>query len=127
MELGKVIKKLREGRDWSQDELAFRTGTSAANISRIENGKHGAGEALLESLAKEFELKVYQLVALAEGVDAPEIPTLSNPDEEALLSAFRKMTEKQRELFQAIGVEFVRSEGANRELVSESSLIEPST
>jgi len=106
MELGKIIKKLREQRGLNQDELAFRTGTSAANISRIENGKHGAGEELLAALAKEFELKIYQLVALAEGVDDPNIPKLSNPDEEAVLSAFRKMSDKKRELFKAIGIEF---------------------
>lgn len=107
MELGKIIKKLREERGWSQDDLAFRTGTSAANLSRIENGKHGAGEALLEALAKEFELRIYQLVALAEGFEVPEILKPSNPDEGVILSAFRGMTDKQRELFKAIGVEFV--------------------
>ncbi|WP_442953806.1 helix-turn-helix domain-containing protein, partial [Pararhizobium sp.] len=37
MELGKIVKKLREKKGLSQDELAFRTNTSAANISRIEN------------------------------------------------------------------------------------------
>ena len=106
MELGKVIKKLRENKGISQDELAFRTNTSAANISRIENGKHGAGEALLEALAKEFELKVYELVALAEGFEVPEILKLSNPDEDVILSAYRGMTDKQRELYKAIGIEF---------------------
>lgn len=106
MELGKTIKRLREQRGLSQDELAFRAGTSAANISRIENGKHGAGEDLLASLAKEFGLKIYQLVALAEGVETPNIPKLSNPDEEAILTVFRGMTDKQRELFKAIGIEF---------------------
>lgn len=106
MELGKIIKKLREQRGLNQDELAFRTGTSAANISRIENGKHGAGEELLAALAKEFELKIYQLVALAEGVDSPDIPKLSNPDEDAVLAAFRNMSDKQKELYKAIGIEF---------------------
>lgn len=106
MELGKIIKKLREQRGLNQDELAFRTGTSAANISRIENGKHGAGEELLAALAKEFELKIYQLVALAEGVDNPDIPKLESSDEDAILSAFRNMTDERKELFKAIGVEF---------------------
>ena len=109
MELGKVIRKLREDRGWSQDELAFRTGTSSANISRIENGKHGAGEDLLKSLSKEFEFKVYQLIALAEGVEAPVIPVNSNPEEEALLSDYRAMTKERRVLFRAIGTELVRA------------------
>lgn len=119
MELGKVIKKLREVRGWSQDELAFRTGTSAANISRIENGKHGAGEALLEALSREFDYKVYQLVALAEGVDAPIIPAISNPDEEGLLSNYRAMTEDQRLVFKSVGREFVRKAGIEQEGIPE--------
>lgn len=106
MELGKVVKKLREDRGWSQEELSFRTGTSAANISRIENGKHSAGETLLEALSKEFGYKIYQLVALAEGVDSPVIPAISNPDEEALLSIYRNMTDEQRKLFKAVGNQF---------------------
>lgn len=108
MDLGTIIKRLREAQGWSQDELAYRTGTSAANISRIENGKHGAGEALLKALAREFGYKVYQLVALAEGVEAPIIPAATNSDEEDLLSKYRAMTEDQRLLFKAVGQEFIR-------------------
>lgn len=120
MELGKVIKKLREARGWSQDELAFRTGTSAANISRIENGKHGAGEELLEALSREFDYKVYQLVALAEGVEAPIIPVNSNPDAESLLFDYNLMTVEQRILFRAIGSEFVRVANLRHEEVAGS-------
>ena len=106
MNIGKVIKNLREAQKWTQDELAFRTETSTANISRIENGKHQAGQALLESLAKQFGYKVYQLIALAEGVEAPIIPVNSNPKDEQLLANFRLMSEEQRDLFMAIGAQF---------------------
>ena len=106
MNIGKVIKNLRETQKWTQDELAFRTETSTANISRIENSKHQAGQVLLESLAKQFGYKVYQLIALAEGIEAPIIPVNSNPKEEQLLANFRLMSEKQRELFMAIGDQF---------------------
>jgi transcriptional regulator with XRE-family HTH domain len=108
MELGKTIKKLREARGWSQDELAFRTGTSAANLSRIENGKHGAGEALLEALAKEFGYRIYELVALAEGVESPVIPSVTNADEEKLIAQFRAMTEQQRLALISIASELVK-------------------
>lgn len=125
MEMGKVIKRLREERGWSQDELAFRTGTSAANISRIENGKHGAGQELLEALAREFDYKVYQLVALAEGVETPIIPINSNPDEEALLSDYRAMKDEQRILFRAVGSEFVRAGNADKGSMQMLSAHEP--
>ena len=80
--------------------------TSTANISRIENGKHQAGQLLLESLAEVFNFKVYQLIALAEGIEAPIIPVNSNTNEERLLVSFRAMNEDQKELFLAIGTQF---------------------
>ncbi len=106
MNIGKIIKNLRETQKWTQDELAFRTETSTANISRIENGKHQAGQVLLESLAKQFGYKVYQLIALAEGVEAPIVPVNSNPKEEQLLANFRSMNEEQKELFIAVASQF---------------------
>jgi transcriptional regulator with XRE-family HTH domain len=106
MNIGKIIKSLREAKKWTQDELAFRVDTSTANISRIENGKHQAGQLLLESLAKQFNYRVYQLIALAEGVETPIIPVNSNPKEEQLLANFRSMNEEQKELFIAIGIQF---------------------
>lgn len=109
MELGKAIRKLRELRNWSQDELAFRSGTSAANISRIENGKHGAGEALLEALAKEFDLKIYQLIAMAEGIDSPKLEPIPNPEEDSLLSIFRQMDSEQQKIYTTVGKEFIKS------------------
>lgn len=99
MELGKIIRQLRKRKALNQDELAFRTGTTAANISRIENDKHEAGPDLLDALAKEFDMKVYQVIALAEGVESPEIPSLNPIDEETLLAYFEKMTMEQKALF----------------------------
>lgn len=111
MNFGQVIKKLREDKGWSQEELAHRVDTSTANLSRIETGKHGASEALKALLAREFGYKVYQLVALAEGVRSPEIPPLRDQDEESLLAYFRSMSKEQRALFKAVGAEFMRTRG----------------
>lgn len=116
MSFGQVIKKLREERGWSQEELAHRVGISTANISRIETGKHGASETLKVLLAREFGYKVYQLIALAEGVRSPEIPPLRDQDEETLLDYFRSMDKEQRSLFKAVGAEFVRSRGITQKL-----------
>jgi transcriptional regulator with XRE-family HTH domain len=103
MNLGETIKNLRLARHWTQDELAYRAKITAANISRIENGKHGPSTQLLESLAFVFGMKMYQLVALAEN----EKLLTSLPDynfaEQALLQNFRAMPPKERELFLAMG------------------------
>jgi len=108
MNLGKIIRHLREQKGWSQDELAFKVDTSAANISRIETGKHWPGTELLKNIAKAFGMRVYQLIALAEGVQIKIEGKKYNHDEEEVIKSFRAMPEEQRELYKAIGVTFSR-------------------
>ncbi|MBI2286615.1 MAG: helix-turn-helix transcriptional regulator [Nitrosomonadales bacterium] len=103
MNLGETIKNLRIARHWTQDELAYRAKITAANISRIETGKHGPSTQLLESLACVFGMKMYQLVALAEGEKLPVAPPEYDFTEQALLQNFRAMTPKEQELFMALG------------------------
>lgn len=103
MNLGETIKSLRLARHWTQDELAFRAKTTAANISRIETGKHGPSTQLLETLAYVFGMKMYQLVALAEGEKLPAASSEYDFAEHSLLQNFRAMTPKERELFIAMG------------------------
>lgn len=103
MNLGETIKNLRLARHWTQDELAYRAKITAANISRIENGKHGPSTQLLESLACVFGMKMYQLVALAENEKLPISPPDYDFAEQALLQNFRTMPPKERELFLAMG------------------------
>lgn len=103
MNLGETIKALRVARHWTQDELAYRAKTTAANISRIETGKHGPSTQLLETLAYVFGMKMYQLVALAEGEKLPIAPPEYDFTEQSLLQNFRAMTPKEQELFTAMG------------------------
>ena len=108
MNLGKVIREQRERKGWSQDELAFKIGTTPANLSRIENDKHGPGADLLSSIAFVFGLKVYELIALTEGVQVGQVSGTYSADEDALLRCFRKMHREEKSLFQAIGESFCR-------------------
>ena len=108
MNLGKVIRELRGKRGWSQDELAFKIGTTPANLSRIESDKHGPGSDLLSSIAFVFGIKVYELIALTEGVQVGQVAGAYSAEEEALLRCFRKMHQEERALFQAIGESFCR-------------------
>lgn len=103
MNLGETIKALRVARHWTQDELAYRAKITAANISRIETGKHGPSTQLLEALAYVFGMKMYQLVALAEGEKLPMAEPIYDFSEQSLLQYFRAMTPKERELFMAMG------------------------
>lgn len=98
MKIGEVLKELRLKRKLTQDELADLVGTSAANISRIETGKHGVGSDLLNSIAFVFELKVYQIIAMAEGFDSCQTLTRYSPDEINLISLYRLLNNDQKKL-----------------------------
>lgn len=98
MNLGETIKALRITRQWTQEELAYRAKTTAANISRIENGKHGPSTQLLETLAYVFGMKMYQLVAFAEGEKLLVAPQEFDLTEQILLKNFHAMTPTDREL-----------------------------
>ncbi|NNM79828.1 MAG: helix-turn-helix transcriptional regulator [Gallionella sp.] len=108
MNLGETIKKLRIARNWTQDELAYQAKITAANISRIETGKHGPSIQLLESLAYVFGMRVYQLVALAE----EEVLLVAQPEyshgEEVLLKNFRAMPQKEKEVFASLSVSLAK-------------------
>lgn len=102
MNLGETIRRLRAARNWTQDELAYKAKITAANISRIETGKHGPSTQLLESLAYVFGMKMYQLVALAENESLPVAQPEFSISEEILLRNFRAMSPKERELFSSL-------------------------
>jgi transcriptional regulator with XRE-family HTH domain len=51
---GEVIRMLRELKDWTQAELAERSGVSPTNISALENNRIEIGKHRAEHLAKAF-------------------------------------------------------------------------
>jgi transcriptional regulator with XRE-family HTH domain len=55
-----ILKKLRENRKWSQEQLANMAGLSVRTIQRIERG-HKASFESLKSLASVFEVNVSKL------------------------------------------------------------------
>jgi transcriptional regulator with XRE-family HTH domain len=60
------IRAEREGRDWSLDELAQRSGVSRAMISKVERHESSPTAALLGKLSAAFGLTLSQLLARAE-------------------------------------------------------------
>lgn len=51
---GEVISILREKKGWTQEELAQRSGISAANLSMLENDRVDIGKKRAEQLARAF-------------------------------------------------------------------------
>ncbi|MCB5187392.1 helix-turn-helix domain-containing protein [Methylobacillus caricis] len=91
MKIGSVIEKLRIEREWSQDELADKAGTTKSNLSRIENNSQWPRPELLEKIAAALDMKVYQIFALAESVSLPTAPSPYSKDEETLVKAYKAM------------------------------------
>lgn len=55
-----IVKKLREKRNWSQEQLAIMSGLSTRTIQRIESGNKASIESL-KSLASVFEIDISKL------------------------------------------------------------------
>ena len=51
---GEVIRILREKKEWTQEELARRSGISASNLSMLENDRVDIGKKRAEQLALAF-------------------------------------------------------------------------
>ncbi|MDP2751082.1 MAG: helix-turn-helix transcriptional regulator [Rhodocyclaceae bacterium] len=117
MNLGATIRQLRKRKDWTQDELAHQAGTTAANISRIEAEKHRPSAELLSSIAYVLGVKVYEMVAMAEGLTQTALTQEFDPDEEVVVGYFRKMPKEERELFKAIGASFCKVRRAKPQFV----------
>nr|MBL8412741.1 helix-turn-helix transcriptional regulator [Dechloromonas sp.] len=73
MKLGEAIARIRIDRGLSQDELADLCETSKTSVSRIEADKQWPSRELLDRLARELDVYVYQLFVIAEGVDIPVV------------------------------------------------------
>jgi transcriptional regulator with XRE-family HTH domain len=53
---GNMIRMLRELKEWTQAELAKRSGISATNISLLENDHVEIGKKRAEALARAFNI-----------------------------------------------------------------------
>ncbi len=68
---GEVIRMLRELKEWSQEDLAKRSGITATNLSMLENGKIEIGKRRAEQLAAAF--KVHPAIIMFPEYEAKEI------------------------------------------------------
>lgn len=59
--IGKIIKALREEKDWTQDKLAEESELPQSHISRLEKGKHSPSRRTLERIAKALGVDLREL------------------------------------------------------------------
>jgi hydroxyacylglutathione hydrolase len=71
-ELGDVLEKSRDGKDWTQSDLARASGISMGDISRMEHYEFVPDDSVLTILAEALGLHVASLIAVARGTWAPK-------------------------------------------------------
>lgn len=73
-----IVKKLREQRSWSQEQLAQIAGLSLRTIQRVEAGNRASLETL-KSLAAVFEVEITKLTAEVVVIDKDSSAWLAEP------------------------------------------------
>ena len=71
-ELGDILEKARDGKSWSQKDLAQSTGIALDDIRRMENYELIPDAAVLEKLASALDLHGPSLSAIANDAWTPE-------------------------------------------------------
>jgi transcriptional regulator with XRE-family HTH domain len=64
--IGAVVTQLRVEEDWSQGELAAKSGYSLGWVNKIENGKTNPSMEVIIAFADTFKLTLSQFFARAE-------------------------------------------------------------
>lgn len=80
MNIGQVIRALREERGWSQEKVALDAGMATSYVSRIERGERRLPTTRLEQLAAVFGRTAADIYALAEGRSLPRAASKAEGD-----------------------------------------------
>ena len=78
--IGSFVRRLREQKNLTQDELAARTGITYQYLSGLENGRENFSIGILESLGRALDCLLPQLVAGAFASPAAITMAEANPD-----------------------------------------------
>ena len=68
MDISIAIKKIRKSKKISQENLALKSGVSRQHMYKIENNKCDIRVGTLEKLALILEVKVSEIILLAEEI-----------------------------------------------------------
>ena len=91
------IKALRSRRNWSQADLAEKSGLSIVYLSDIERGNKWPYLDTLVKLAEAFKIEVYELLMPEKAIPPTEASVLANYNEEvvAIFSKSMETAKKQ--------------------------------
>ena len=80
MDIGKVIRSLREDKGWSQEKLALEAGMATSHVSRIERGERRMPTTRLEAMARALGTSPAAVYAVMEGVRMPKTASKQGGD-----------------------------------------------
>jgi len=112
------IKELRDGRGWTQNELAEKLGTDGRMISHYEKGKNIPSADILIKMAELFNVSIDYLL-----IDRiPKRPLNQNGDAELLekISEISTLPEKDREMIKHM-IDSVITKNKVKELATTAS------
>lgn len=106
MQIGQIIRSLREEKGWSQERLALEAGMATSHLSRIERGERRLPTTRLDALAAALGTSPAAVCAMQEGlVPPPAINELDGdltvdytPEAVELRKTFRKLSLPSRRL-----------------------------
>lgn len=84
------IRKLRQQKGWSQEQLAEVTGLSSRTIQRIENGEPASNETM-RALAAVFDIPLSEMRPLPSSREERPAKALFSHDERQVLKDIRKL------------------------------------
>ncbi len=71
-ELGDILEKSRDGKGWTQSDLARASGIKASDVYRMERYEFVPDENILQNLAEALDLHAPSLIAIAKGRWVPQ-------------------------------------------------------
>ncbi len=67
LQLGKHLRKLRENRGWSQEELAFKCGLHRTYVGAVERGEYSLTLLTLRRITDKLEISLADAVRSISG------------------------------------------------------------
>jgi len=77
--VGRTIRKLRQDRDWTLEELSTRSGLSVGFLSQVERGLSSLSVASLKTVCDALDVPLAQFFTVSDGSDRPAIAKAGQP------------------------------------------------
>lgn len=114
MDIGEKLKKLRTGRNWTQAELARRSGIDQRNISRYETGAIRPTNKTLHRFSAAFQIPFEELIL----DEFQKGPAVQDPELLELFEEVSELPDPQRDAVKTVLTMIVRQNRIQQMLAS---------